>query len=137
MPGTGGALTEGAAPPAPTASALGPGLGGAIGTGAPTGGDGPTTGGAFRAGPGAPAKYALARRWISVARESANSSFGAPGVGSLVLMVLADIDALEDRDGVVGQHRDGAIERDEVLRGASLIDPHQPDRQARSRLPGK
>src|SRR5580700_4295834 len=105
----GGATTEGAAPPAPTASALGPGLGGAIATGAPTGGDGATAGGAFRAGPGTPAKYALARRSISLARESANSSFGTPGVGSLVRMVLADIDALEDRDGVVGQDGDRAI----------------------------
>src|SRR5262249_51553768 len=56
--------------------------------------------------------------------------------GSLVLMVLADVDVLEHGDGVLGQHGGGAVERDQVRGRAPLVDPHQAYGQARGDLAG-
>lgn len=58
---------------------------------------------------------ASSRRNISLARRvNCSTSKGPPPVGSLVLMVLADFDTLEDRERVVGEDGERAVERDEV-----------------------
>src|SRR5581483_9770268 len=71
------------------------------------------------------------------ARPCAFASFSisaanpAKSNGSLVVMVLADVDALEAADGVVGQNRSRAVERDEVLRRSALVDAHVANGQRR------
>ena len=54
--------------------------------------------------------------------------------GSGVLMVLGHIDVLEHAERVVREDRGRAVERDEVRRGAALVDAHEAHRQARARL---
>src|SRR5262245_54163373 len=120
----GGALRAGLAPPAPMFMALGPIRGGAMGVSAPE-------------------KYWFARRWMSTVSADARSASDGACAGrtsasgrSLVLMVLADLDVLEHAERVVGQHRRRAVERNQVRRGAALVDAHETHREARAGFAG-
>src|SRR5688572_24413382 len=48
-----------------------------------------------------------------------------------VVVVAIDLDALEHPDRVLGENGGRAIERDQVGRGALLIDAHEADRKRR------
>ena len=76
---------------------------GAVASGT-TGSSGPSAGGAPE--PGTNRKNSLARR------VSSATSIG----DSLAVMVIADVDSLEDRDGVVGEGGGRAVQRDQVGR---------------------
>ena len=54
---------------------------------------------------------------------------------SLVLVVVTDIDVLQHRDGVVREHRSRAIQRNQVRRGAAIVDAHPAHGQAWAHLP--
>jgi glutamate N-acetyltransferase/amino-acid N-acetyltransferase len=45
-----------------------------------------------------------------------------------------DLDAFEHADRILGQRGGRAVQRDQVARGALLVDPHEADRQARRHL---
>src|ERR1700761_3375562 len=66
---------------------------------------------------------------------SASPRSGPPRSG--VLMVVVDLHVLEHAERVVRQHRDRAVEREEVVGRPALVDAHQPNRQAGAHLAGK
>src|SRR5258708_7034215 len=51
---------------------------------------------------------------------------------SLVLIVVIDSNVFEHADRVFCQHGSRAVERDEIRRNGIAIDPHEPNRKARS-----
>src|SRR5580700_9294071 len=56
---------------------------------------------------------------------------------SLVLMIIAHFDVLENGNSVLGQHRGGAIERNQVRTDRLAADAHETHREARRLFAGK
>ena len=70
---------------------------------------------------------ALARSLGDIPDGSASA--GSSPEGSLVVMEVAQLDVLENANCVFGEHGGGAVQRDEVLRRAALVNSHRANRQ--------
>src|SRR3954451_14950429 len=74
-------------------------------------------------------------RNISFANRISQAMSGKPdapvsSIGVAVGMVLAEFDVLQHRHGVVGQHRERAVQRDQIGRDRLAVDAHEADGEA-------
>src|SRR6185369_11054484 len=137
-PGRCAGADNGDTPGARGATAAGA-YGAAIEDGAPAGegGSAGETGGVSD-GSGVAPDRGMARNISLASRARISGSRGpAPPLGSLVLMVSVDRDVVENRQRVLRQHGQGAIERDQIGRDRLVVDAHEAHGKAEALLAGQ